>query len=532
VKDESLYAGPTTHPREHVLLFITCEQEPVPWGEVKELRNTMWHLYLLHWDEARRLLFINSSNNDSLHEDLAKAVCGEDVELIRGETVFRCLSDIKRLILMNLGLSHTISRNVRFTMYVGADIRQGLSEANVQNKFKSNLFGRGFANGNKASIGCSQKGRVWSYLIAEDIPEWIVWCQAVGTKLLDDSIVLDEIFRNLIVPRQVRARPDLIPLIIEWPEELLERSEATIQLDVGGELALFYEVGLELLDHTREDPLRFAVFTETSRAEYRVVFRDNVVEYVPDSEIGVDIVVGRRRRSLAEWFQHEPPIFRFEDSAYLRYNELFVPPAVEERQPFARERIEAWNWTGTRLTVESQTVTKLTNSVQYHVIRHLLNAAQDVPYDIVFDDDDAYEAADVVALKVAGDQLLVHFFHCKYSSSEKAGARVDDLYAVCGQAQRSVYWKRDVASLFFHLKQREGSRMERHGVSRFERGDLARLDEVARRARFLTPVFTIVIVQPGLSRSAAEQSHLELLAVTEMYLQETYDIAFRVIASV
>lgn len=531
VKEEQLFAGPATHPQEHVTLFITCEQEDVSWGEVKDLRNTSWHLYLLYWDSGRQLLFVNSSNNETLHDELAKAVCGDDVELIRGERVFRCLSGINRLILMNLGLSHTISRNVRFTMYVGSDIRQGLSEASVQNKFKSNLFGRGFEHGEKASVGCSQKGRIWSYLIARDIQEWIEWCHAMGTKLLDESIVLAEIFKNLIVPKQIMERPDLVPLVIEWPEEMLERNEANIQVDIDGELVPFYEVGLELVDHCREGMLRFQVSGQTKRAEYRIVFRGNVVDFEPVEPTTVSILAGRRRRSLSEWFQHEPPVIRFDSGAYLRYNELFMPPTPEDRQPFSRDRIEAWTWPSTKLKVESQTVAKLTESIQYRVIHHLLSTAHNLQYDIVFDDDDAYEAADIVALKVAGDRLLVHFFHCKYSSSEKPGARVDDLYAVCGQAQRSVYWKSDVASLFAHLRQREVSRVERYNISRFERGDLIKLDEIARHARFLTPEFTIYIVQPGLSKAAAETSQLELLAVTELYLQETYNIPLGVIAS-
>ncbi len=52
---------------------------------------------------------------------------------------------------MNLGLRHAIDRAVRFTMHVGGDIAEGLSQAHLQNKTKSNLFGRGFENGQKAN---------------------------------------------------------------------------------------------------------------------------------------------------------------------------------------------------------------------------------------------------------------------------------------------------------------------------------------------------------------------------------------------
>ena len=112
------------------------------------------------------------------------------------------------------------------------------------------------------------------------------------------------------------------------------------------------------------------------------------------------------------------------------------------------------------------------------------------------------------------------------------GARIEDLYAVCGQAQRSVHWKRDPRQLLEHLRRRETRRLQQSSVSRFERGDLPRLREMTRRAPLLIPQFTISIVQPGLARHLVKAEHLKLLAVTELYLQETYAAGFEVIASV
>jgi hypothetical protein len=531
VKEARLYAGPTTNQTRKVLLFVTREHEPVPWGIIKDIHNTVWDLYLLHWDAEQKLLFINSSNNDSLHEDLAKAVAGDDVELIRGERIFRCLHGINRLILMNLGLNHSLSRAVRFTMYIGADIREGLSDAHLQNKIKSNLFGRGFENGGKASVGCSYKGRIWSYKIAYDISEWVDWCHVIGAKLLDEAIAVKEIFSQVMVPEQINERPALVPLTIEWSEEFLQRSEETIELNVGGEVVPFFDIGIELVEHRTEGPLRFRIFTETKSVEYEVQFRENTVEYVPASQEMIEIAVSRKRKlSLSDWFQKEPPVIRFEDGTFLIYNELFKIPK-SERTPFERERIDVWDWTGTDLKKESQTVQKHPDSIQYRVLQNLLHPNHDPKYDIVFDDDDTHEAADIVAIKVAGDRLLVDLFHCKYSQKDDPGARVEDLYVVCGQAQRSIYWKGDVRGLLGHLRSREARRMERHGVSRFEQGDLTKLDEILRQTQFLVPEFRIFVVQPGLSRTNATTTQLDLLAVTELYLKETYAIRLAVIAS-
>ena len=149
----------------------------------------------------------------------------------------------------------------------------------------------------------------------------------------------------------------------------------------------------------------------------------------------------------------------------------------------------------------------------------------------MFDDDDSGEAADIIGMKLSGDILHIHFYHCKFSKEATAGARVEDLYAVCGQAQRSVHWKSSIWDLIQHMLRRDDARQRRTGVSRFDLGDLQRLKEISRKASYLTPEFKIFIVQPGLSVEAATTNQLELLAVTEVYLKETLQIDFGVIAS-
>ena len=129
LKNTNLLADHTVNDKERVVFYITHEQIPVPWGEARSVQNIIHDLYLAHWDKQNELLFINSTNNKSTHPALAKVLAGEDVELIRGEQVYRALDGIKRLTLSNLGMIDQFSRAVRFTMRVGSDIKEGLATA-------------------------------------------------------------------------------------------------------------------------------------------------------------------------------------------------------------------------------------------------------------------------------------------------------------------------------------------------------------------------------------------------------------------
>lgn len=537
IGEETLLAGPTINSEHKVALFITQERSGVRWGNAKDIQDIVHDLYLIHWSEEQNLLYINSTNNNTLHTDLAEAVVGENIELIRGESIYRSLHGINRPILMNLGLLHVLSRAAQFTMHVGSDIKSGLSHASLQNRRKSNLFGRGYEDGNRVSLGGSHKGRIWSHKIAEDISEWVEWCHKIGAKLDDDSISAEDILQQVIVPEVVKQRPSFVPITIEWSEYFYMRSEDAVHVEIDGERVEFYEAGFEISRFTETGPLCFSLFTENKRVEYEIVFKNGQVEYRPKGGKFAYIHSSGKRESLSDCFQREPPIVRFENNAFLQYNEWFEPKP-KDREPFPIDRIEVWDWEGVDLKKESQmkaqkspkSLIKREDSIQYFVIGRLIRG-DIVDYDVVFDDDDTNEIADIVALKVAGEKLLVHLFHCKYSKKSKPGARVGDLYEVCGQAQKSVYWKSVIPRLFEHLKLREAKRQQNYNHSRFESGDLQKLDELARRSRFLEADFKVFIVQPGLGKSEVEDGQLDLLSATELYLAETYAVDFQVIGS-
>lgn len=516
-----------------VLIFITREVERVTWGDVKEIANVTYHLYLLHWNKELELLFINSSNNDGLHEGIAKSVAGDDIKIINGEDVFRCLSGINRIVLMNMGLSHSLSWAVRHMRLVGPDIGEAFTPAQLETKTKSDTFGKGYAGGDKVTFGCSVKGRVWSHRIAHDPSEWVDWCAEIGAKLADETLDTAEIFmRHVLIPERIPERPPLVPLVIEWSEHFYKRAEDGVTVEIDGEAVPFHEAALELISHDREGPIQFRIRTENRVAGFELVFREGAVRYEPLSTTPVRIRSGRQDRSLSEWFDLEPPVVRFEDNTFLIHDRIFRVRRPTERVPYERDAIEDWTWPAhVDIMVESQKVQKRPNSVQRHVIERLIDPGHPFAYDFILDDDDHHEAADVVALKVLGDRLLIHLYHCKFSGGPAAGARVDDLYAVCGQAQKSVSWKADAENLVRHLRLRNEARRVRHGVERFERGNAAGLTALGNKVRFLVPDMRIFIVQPGLSKSCASIQQLDLLAATEAYLRETYAVPMTVIGS-
>lgn len=526
----------TTNEAEHTLVVVTARRMELPWTEVESLFSWQWELYVVFWWPERSLLFINGSTNAGEFKGLAQAVAGEDVELIRGQDVFRSFAGVTRLRLNSVGLTEQLGRNVSFTNRMGADVAPVLLDAQLRRARKSVLAGSGYEGGESATVGASRKGRIWSHQ-RDRVDQLVAWCRQVGTKLLDTTIDPDAVLRGTLETTIVSTRPGGMPISVDWPEEIYTSSEAPWSVSFGDRTKHISELEIEIADPTLAGPIRFALVAEDVRAEFELEFLQRGdtwdFRFVLRADQLVRVIRAETPFNAADFFSEYPPRVWFADGASLDGNEY--TPLKSDLPPYDPARIEAWDWTGINLRKESRGDTREPDSIQAAVIARLSAA----DYDVIFDDDEAGEAADVVSVRVIGSidaptRIDVEFYHCKYSSEETAGARIADLYVVCGQAQTSVRWMSSPekrTDLFTHLLRREAQRERAARPTRFERGD-RQLVGTLREMTYTTPVtLKIIIVQPGVSKARVSESQLRLLSVTENYLMETYQLPFLVVTS-
>lgn len=512
--------------RYHVAWFVTEEVTPVRWGNLRTVEEVTHHLYVLYWDQTRQLLYINSSNTDSVYPELAVAVAGEEAERVVGEKVYRVMAHLARLVPTNIGVLDTRNRSRRFSMHVGADVTEGFPQAEAQTKTKTNIFATGYEEGERVTIGAALKGRIWSQRAASSLPEWMAWCDYVGTKVSDEGISLDEVMRGFIRPIVVTERPPLVPLAIEWPWEVFFASE-DVKLSLRGRLWPLIDSELRVTSFEKAGPILFEVRTPKWTAAYAIDVTEKGLAY---RAVGDDVTMSSRQQStsLSTFFERSGPTVHFADDV------MMVPPGLRlqpPRQipPFDPARIATLDWKGEGIDIrkESQGRSRDATSIQARAIRRLGDVAD---WAIVMDDDGSGEVADVVGMRVDEDHLVVSLTHCKFSSEAEPGARVVDLYELCGQAQKSVRWRRDVVVLFDNLIRRERNR-QKSGRTGLMVGTPEKLYELADSSRLLRTRLEITIVQPGLSVSRVSSQILELLASTEVYVRETVNAPLEVLAS-
>ncbi|MGJ1390231.1 DEAD/DEAH box helicase [Sphingobacterium spiritivorum] len=514
------------------LIVITGKKNSIDWGYSKDIYDINWTLYVVHWDTRNNLLFINSSENVGVYKDLAEAIIGDQAEIVNKINIFKTFYGIDRVRLQNVGLKEFLGKNRSFSMHTGFDIEKALDQADKEGAEKAFVFGSGFESGQKVSIGCSYKGRVWSHAKG-DIHQFTEWCTHIGNKLVRTDIDPNTILKETLIPNSVSMRPLITPFAVEWDESVYLEPETRITVTVNGKPYEFYNVELRVVNPTESETLLFELVTPAEVITFKQeLFNNARYDDYKFEQVGSthDIRVNKGRKQVSfEHFLYENPVtWWFVDGSSLNGNSF-----VELKQLiplYPQEQILGWDWTGVNLSSESQQVEpKVLDSIQFKIIQAL--KAGD--YDIIYDDDYSGEIADVIAIKQFDEYINIQLYHLKYAKAGIVSRRIDDLYEVCGQAMKSINWKfKDSKEFFEHMLRREIKKSGGKTCSRIEFGDKDKISFLKELARKSYPVeFEMFIVQPGLSSISSSIEQLTLLGVVSSYLKSKGLISLTIIGS-
>jgi len=508
------------HNVKHLQVIIARNTDKVIWGKIDDLLNTEYELYIAYLNPEQKLLYINSSNNGSTHVKLAEALVGRNISLYNEADIYRTLHNVFQLELFNLGLKSQIDGPISFTMYAGNGIVKGLSELE-KGMHSSNLFGVGYENGEKITIGCSNKGRVWTKLV-KSIPDYCDWCDQTGAKLLDETIDTKNIFDFIQKPERISKLPEnKTPISIKWNERFYFEPQTAC---CGNNFIIDYDI--ELVSFT-DSSISFKILIDNNISIYQLNIDEDKngrgFKYKCVEGYSIEITQKNEKKSISDLFFEYPPIIWFQDNSKL-YNDLFFP--FKYKIPvFDTTKVISYNWDGIDITKESQTKVKFEDSIQYRIIQSL---KQESEYTIIFDDDNANEASDIVAIKSYESEyhkLIFELYHCKYSSKEQPGGRLKDLYEVCGQAQRSYHWKHNPIELIKHMIRRNGIRTKQGNPTRFEKGGDNELLIIMNmlQSSYCDIEFNIYVIQPGIEKSKLcnDSELLTLLGATDLLLKKT-----------
>ncbi|WP_301213690.1 DEAD/DEAH box helicase [Yersinia sp. 22-579] len=509
------------------IIMVTRRETLVGWAQTEAIVDTNWVLYLAFYNEPENTLFVHTSGDDTQATQFLKLIA-KDAVRINGEPTFRSLHNIKLMKLQNVGLSRA-RKDLRFTMHVGHDINQVISDIEKGNAKKSNIFATGFELGERTTVGCSHKGKIWE-MNSSPINYWIKWCKRISTKLNDQSIDPGDVLKNVMRAEKIENKWPAGLFYCDWPETIAIENEQKISLIFQGERYNLLDIVLGRPSNNDDLTLRIPVLTvDNDGLEqhltniYIKLLADGYKTHCPDLKI-----VFSQEMPLDEYLDGEALVLLSVDGAMLHGNyRYFSPNGVNVKLPKAL--LETWDWGTTKIYQESMRAEKRLDSVQGFTYQKIAD-----DFGIVFNDDGAGEIADLVAIRVNKDRIYISLFHCKYcpltDGAAIPGARLSDVYEVCGQASRSVKWLYTGEKFFDRLLERYQKSLS-IGFDRILKGTPLQLEILRNKCHDHELVFNFVIVQPAVSAKKLSEEQLTVLGTSYSYIKSISGSDIKVIIS-
>jgi len=512
---------------QEILLLILGQRSYVKWAKIEDFTSMNFDIIICHFEKKKKLLYIHASNTNSYYEKLAGAIA-PDSFMLKGEIMFRCFSGVNRLRLHNLGVREPMGRATNYIMRVGSDIKKTLRQTEINKAIKSNIFGAGFENANRTNIGCSANGRVWA-MRSNNIPTWMKWCKLVAAKITDESIDPSMVLKGTLIPTERETVPESTPFSIEWPDYIYRELIGVADIVfANNEQYGLWQCDLALVSKSLNE-IKFNIETPGGDILVKLILfkKDDHMDYRFECDKNIKIE-GADISSLIDFLYKHPPLIYFTDGSFLEGN-LYTE--INNINPFfSSSQVIGLDWTGINIRKESQTYLKDSTTIQFFMLEKL---KKEQAYDVLMDDDDKGEVADIVGFRVdnLSKTLNVDLYHCKFANEGTVGLRIDNFYAVCSQAQKSIKWMENTDMLFKQLLRRSEKRGRLKSVDRFEHGNEELLDILRRRAKKDLKIhMNVFIVQPGLSVPKYSESGdiSSLLASVENYLKETWNASLKV----
>lgn len=518
----------------NTLVIILGKIEKIEWGNFEAVQNLKWDIIILHWDLRPNInrIFLNTSLKGFPAKDLLDKIFSEGSSTqITGMGVFRIFNNVNRLSLFNVGARKGMGQDITFQSYFGKAVQDGIKLLEQGTVVKNNIFGVGFKEGEKVSLGCSVKGKIWSYQRG-NLDELIKWCKEIGEIIEDETIDPNVVLQHTLSIEKIGVRPSIMPILIDWNPYMYENIENRYEIIINGIVSDFANLELALVNPTTDQDLIFSVDTPDNSIQFKIEIsiNDELETFYKITQIGnIQCLIKYSGASidLAQFFQSTPPTIWFADNSQL-FGNLYVK---QKNQPsvFSADSIISDDWKGVDLGKESQDITPyITDSIQYYFIEKIKPDFQ-----IIYDDDGKGEIADIIGINDTATSIDVHLYHLKYAKDGLVSNNIDNFYQVCGQAQKSLKWKhKDGREFFNHLFRRKEKSLGGNTCNRIVKGTEEDLEQLAEQVKWTKAVkFHIYIVQPSLSKAMASQDILLLLGNVEHYLSTVGNIELKVYAS-
>lgn len=539
-------------------VLITQDKQKPRWTNLDSFARKQYDLFVFYFEEKSKLLFINASRReDSLYETFADQLTTGRVKLLPLNKINRVISEMENPEFFNIGMRNSVpsSNTESYRIVTGPSAQKAISRTDGRAYHRGHVFGRGEQGDEFITLGYSSSSKVWSVQYSF-IPDLIAWCKELSRRITSSRAVQTQSGLDFLsVGAEISEIPENI-ITAQWHDHAFKNNPVVFYRADDG----FSIIECELVDldikiiELTNDYVRLAIIGE--EIEWQVDYSltsNKLFTALATNTKELNLRQGYGSIPFINYLNNKPLRFFCADLSSVQGFEVFRFDS--SLSPYDANIIETFPWDTHAVDIEIEfgTCNPGKTSIQDFLGNYLLS--DDCDCDVVFYDHGSGEMADFITIKQQPELLLISLYHCKGAGDTKAGARVDDLYEVCGQAVKSVIWTHNEKRFFGRMKERERKCREKFRKSggvfsgslidlkysefstiienretKFLKG-ATKFPGIENAIRELPVLYEIAVVQPGLKKAGLPQKLAEILAAADEHLLKARCEKLRVVAS-
>jgi len=502
------------------VVIVETNAKPV-WSNSAQLLDTIYDLCMYY--KSDQLLFV-ASTSESISEPIRKAIAPKS-RLLEPENVAKIMQGISNQEYFTIGLRNALGISQfhpSYKVHLGSNVLPSVKNS------EGKVFGAGHV------IGKSTEGEIQGVSVSnrkawvpkrDNLTSFVEWCNDLSTKLNGSRLSLPGL-DFLAQPKAAEPleKPPVaiilsVDLLINLGAIKVSSGQKTITSDIYPLIKFVKDdfkkdkgiIDCQLHWHSTERPIRLRI---TPGAEEFLTVTDERSAKVLFS----DVKVRSEEKTLATYLRNTPPTLILPRGGIIQGDTQWV--ISDQSEKLDDGTIKTFDWKGDgcdirkeakespiqgKVNVQEKTLEYLTSTSYSYVSQGM----------IIVRDDGAGEISDYVVIEPKRTPKLITFVHCKYSSSDEPGRRLEDLYVVLNQACRSHVWcyhQTLIKELSAHIETRKNSEIAYGEISDLE--DLAGTYESNEWKK------RVIIVQPGtrkkdIESDVAGRAYLSIVSVQE-----------------
>jgi hypothetical protein len=494
-----------------LLVLVSAHRWHPDWLRSDALDSIEYQLHIAVVDRSRRVLFVSTTSEAAL-ETILDAVGASSARRVAGRLMNRILYSEGVESYFSVGMRSATppgGRRAAYTTLAGKRVDRAVSPTAARSHGLGHMIGRVRDDtGQFSALGVSvNKAKVWVPDTA-NLYEYKLWCYSLSKAVRDwkdEGVTAPGLPLSLPVP--LDAFPEH-PFSVLLDEAMI--NEGVVILREGNPPIPAWEASVDV---RRLDP-------QTCRIEFAA--EDEVLwsgiaatdgSIVAQNEVKAFESGHPPAQDFSDLLRKYPPSIYFAGGGVATASMLILPSA--NFPPLPPEVLSTWDWSNVDIRSEAR---EPKTGMENIINRSARWIRENWPESVIIQEDGKGEIADLLSVRESSSEVQVDFFHCKWSSGDNPGHRLDDLYQVVGQAMRSTTWTTLPDVFWTRILQRLNNRSKTyiHAISQWGEDKLT-----AIAAMELPTRFRISIVQPGLSLSSLSswQDGTNLLGACDAWCQ-------------